>query len=90
MLKQFKTVIDKLILPKYPEIIEYDIDVAGDVELVYFVTYELKNNVDVNGFILYRSGKIESELRTETKTLFKMCSPYHDSNIQVFFNYRIV
>jgi len=90
MLKQFKTVIDRLILSKYPQIIEYDIDVAGDVELVYFVMYALKNNVDGNGFLLYSSSKIESELRTETKTLFKMCSPYHDSNIQVFFNYRIV
>ena len=90
MLKQFKTVIDRLILPKYPQIIEYDIDVAGDVELVYFVMYALKNNVDGNGFILYSSSKIESELRTETKSLFKMCSPEHDSSIQVYFNYRIV
>jgi hypothetical protein len=90
MLKQFKTVIDRLILPKYPQIIEYDIDVAGDVELVYFVMYALKNNVDGNGFLLYSSSKIESELRTETKSLFKMCSPEHDSSIQVYFNYRIV
>jgi hypothetical protein len=90
MLKQFKTVIDRLILPKYPQIIEYNIDVAGDVELVYFVMYALKNNVDGNGFLLYSSSKIESELRTETKSLFKMCSPEHDSSIQVYFNYRIV
>ena len=90
MLKQFKTVIDRLILPKYPQIIEYDIDVAGDVELIYFVTYALKNNVDGNGFILYSSSKIESELRTETKSLIKMCSPEHDSHVQVYFNYRII
>ena len=90
MLKQFKTVIDRLILPKYPQIIEYDIDVSGDAELIYFVLYTLKNNVDVNGFILYSGSKIESELRTETKSLIKMCSPEHDSHVQVYFNYRII
>ena len=85
MLKQFKTVIDKLVLPKYPEIIEYDIDVAGDVELVYFVTYELKNNVTT----ISREEKIiQEENKLSITEIGIKVSEFCHTHFEPIFNYR--
>ena len=78
MIKQFGTVVEKLILPKHPEIVNYNLEEIGDWEKLYTITYTLNGRISIPA---------EVKLVRETKTFFYMCAPEKDEVINVFFNF---
>lgn len=78
IIKQFSKYIDRIILPKYPEIIDYEIEVSN---------YHITDDISVN-FIFYMDG---SEYDIEEEIVEKcsdMMNVFGLSNINYGFSFE--
>lgn len=78
IIKQFSKYIDRIILPKYPEIIDYEIEVRNN---------DITDNILVN-FIFYMDGSeydIEEEIVEKCSDMMKV---FGLSNINYGFSFE--
>lgn len=91
MVKILEIVIDKIILPTFPEIKEYEVYEKNKF-YIFNKPEEKYNNYIVKYFLTTPiSIKRELELKRETETIFKMLNPNETNQITptIFYEFKI-